>query len=203
MRPTLSTNKNQVNEMAWSAEDVDRGTKCFSPKTNGYPGGFPYGFLDWMIDNGWWGNDRIHVPCGLVADVGPGTVTRVDVKPNPTTNATHVFDAGNPDEWPDDLEGFDFALIDPPYSRTLAKDLYDTEAVFYGVDRFVRMVAPRIRPGGLLCTLSYQVPKRPGTDWNLIACWGIYQTISVAHIRMFQVWKKDGETPLQGLDTWS
>ena len=188
--------------MAWDPEKVDRGTKCFSPKTNGYPGGFPYGFLDWMIDNGWWGDDRLHVPCGLVADVGPGAVTRVDVKKPPKTNATHVFDAGTSTEWPDELTNFDFALIDPPYSKDLARTLYDTESVFYGIDRFVRNVAPRITPGGLLCTLSYQVPKRPGEDWNLIACWGIYQTISVANIRMFQVWKKDGERELQGLNKW-
>lgn len=188
----------------WCAANVERGTKCFSPQTEtGYPGGFPVGFLSWMIDRGYWGSCRLHVPCGLVPDVGPGEVLRADVQAPPTTNATHVFDATDKSAWPIEwVEKFDFILIDKPYTQDLARDLYDTAECYAGLDRFVSNAKNCVAPGGYLCTLDYQVPKRPGQDFNLVACWGIYQAMAVRHMMCFQVWRRDGPRPKQGLQEW-
>jgi len=196
-----------LNRGEWDSKKVDRGTKCFSPRNNGYPGGYPMGFLDWIIDAGWWGDVRMHVPCGMVADVGPGEVVRVDIHAPPVTNATHVFDCLDSSGWADafggeHLERFDFVAIDPPYSHELAERLYDTGETFGSIDRFVKKAAPAVKKGGLLLTLSYQVPKRPGPDFDLLACWGIYQTISVSHMRCMQVWRRRGNQSPRGLDSY-
>ena len=182
--------------MTWRPENVIRGTKCFSPATNGYPGGYPVGFMDWVREMGWWGDVRLHVPCGKVQDHAPGEVLRVDVQSPPITNATHVFDASDSDQWPTTwLERFDLVMIDKPYTEDLAESLYDTRECYAGIDRFVTNAKHTVAPGGFLITLDYQVPKRPGTDWNLVACWGIYVAMSVRHMMCFQVWQKDGKDP--------
>lgn len=191
------------SEDAWSKDSVDRSTKCFSPQNNGYPGGFPVGFLDFLISKGWWGSCRLHIPCGLVADVGPGEVFRVDIQAPPITNATHVFDArfseNYPAEW---AEKFDFILIDPPYSQELAESLYDTGEHFANVGRFARAALHTLKPGGIIATLSYATyPRLEGC--NLLASWGIYQAIAVSYWRGLSVWVKDGERGPQGLEKWS
>ena len=153
-----------------------------------------------------WGDCRLHVPCGLVADVGPGEVLRVDVKREVNgirTNATHTFDArlaeNYPAEW---AEKFDFILIDPPYSQELAESLYDTGEVFGNVGRFARAALPSLKPGGIIATLSYATyPRLEGC--NLVASWGIYQAIAVSYWRGLSVWIKDGERGPQGLEKWS
>lgn len=193
--------RRMLDDGEWSKELVDRGTKCFSPRNNGYPGGYPLGFLTWLQGKGWWGDVRLHLPCGLVADTYPGEVHRVDVKAPPITNATVVFDATVKENLPTAWEeSFDFVAIDPPYSADLAESLYDTREVFGSIDKFVKCAAPAVRPGGLLLTLSYLPPKRPGTDFDLIACWGIYQAMSVSYMRCFQVWRRRGESNQRGLE---
>jgi len=192
-------------EIEWKEEDVERGTKSFGPETNGYPGGYPKGFLSWCRNHGYWGDKRLHVPCGMVADSDPGEVVRVDVKMPPETNATHSFDATKASAWPYEWkEYFDLVLIDKPYTKDLAERLYDTEDVYAGLDKWVACAKYSVKPGGLLAHLDYQVPKRPGDDWNLVACWGIYTAMSVRHMMCFQVWRKDGETDEEsGLRKWN
>ena len=193
----------RLHRKTWNANDVDRGTKCFSPMTNGYPGGVPAGFLGWLRGKGWWGDVRLHLPCGRVVDTAPGENLRVDIKGPPETNATHVFDATVKSEYPIDwVEKFDFVLIDKPYTRDLAESLYDTAENYAGLDRWVANAKNCVKPGGLLATLDYQVPKRPGPDFNLIACWGIYTAMSVRHMMCFQVWQRDGPELVRGLEAW-
>jgi len=184
--------------MVWDHQKVSRGTKCFSPMNNGYPGGYPVGYLDWLRENGWWGDKRVHVPCGAVDDEDS---IRIDVKILGTT-ATHLFDARDANAWRIfGEEQFNCILIDPPYSRELAKKLYDTEEFFSGVNSFIKAALPYLEDGGLIVTLSYEVPKRPeGCD--LIASWGIYQAVSVSHMRCLNVWRKAGDSRPQGLERW-
>ena len=181
----------------WDSNNVIRGTKCFSPQNNGYPGGYPVGFLNWVRANGWSGDKRLHVPCGKVDDEDS---MRVDIKDS--SNATHVFAARFEENFPEEWsERFNCIMIDPPYSRELAEKLYDTEEYYSSINAFVNACLFTLEPGGLLVTLSYEVPKRPqGCD--LIACFGIYQAISVSHMRCFQVWKKKGDPRAQGLNRW-
>ena len=184
--------------MVWDHQKVSRGTKCFSPMNNGYPGGYPVGYLDWLRENGWWGDKRVHVPCGAVDDEDS---IRIDVKIEGTT-ATHLFDARDENMWRVfGDEQFNCILIDPPYSRELAKKLYDTEEFFSGVNSFIKAALPYLEDGGLIVTLSYEVTKRPeGCD--LIASWGIYQAVSVSHMRCLNVWRKAGDSRPQGLERW-
>lgn len=165
----------------WSAGDVFRTTKCFSPRTEtGYPGGFPLGFMKW-VQAQWWGDHRCYLCSGGIEDAG---ATRVDVKTE--VGATHVEDARKTSL---PADAYDWVMIDPPYSKELAKRLYGTHKVFGSIDAFTKEAARITAPGGLILTLSYQVPKRI-TGCDLLACCGIYQTVSVAHMRCFTVWRK-------------
>jgi hypothetical protein len=188
----------ELETMTWDHTQVIRGTKCFSPMNNGYPGGYPVGYLEWCRENGWWGDKRLHVPCGMVDDLES---TRVDVKEE-GTNAQYVFDARDPELWKvfEDRK-FNCIMIDPPYSPELAKKLYDTEDYYSGINSFISPALEYLEPGGLIVTLSYEVPKRP-KDCNLIACYGIYQAISVSHMRCFNVWQSPGTRGPQGLERY-
>jgi len=167
---------------------ISRGTKAFPAKTNGYPGGYPMGFIEWVKDQNWWGSRRCHVPCGNVRD--PGSV-RIDVKKE-GTSATHVFDARVKENYDCFIDTFDFVMIDPPYSKDLAKRLYGTEDCYSSINKFISAVLPSVAAGGLIVTLSYEVPKTP-KGCELLAIWGIYQMPLVTNMRCFTVWKKAGD----------
>ena len=181
--------------MTWDHESISRGTKCFSPMNNGYPGGYPVGFLTWLQEMGWWGDRRLHVPCGMVKDEDS---IRVDIKGD--VNQTHSFDACDPLNYPESWS-FNWIGIDPPYTEALAESLYGTQDYWGSIDQFVKGAIGKLAPGGLLITLSYAIPKRP-EGCNLLASWGIYQAMSVAHMRCLNVWQKEGEVEAQGLDHW-
>ena len=168
----------------WSADNVDRGTKCLGPQTNGYPGGFPVGFIPWIKEHNWWGVKRCYLCCGMVKD--PDAV-RVDVKPE--VQPTLLEDAANT-SLPD--SSFDCVIIDPPYSEDLADSLYQTKDQYHGINAFLKEGARICRPGGLVITLSYEVPKVP-PSCNLIAMWGVYQLFNNSKMRACTVWRKDGE----------
>jgi len=187
----------------WSNESVDRGaqefeesgeaitrpgvnigTKCLGPQTNGYPGGFPIGFLPWLREHGWWGQKRCYLCCGAVKD---GDAVRVDVKEE--VNPTLLEDASHTSL---DDNTFDCVIIDPPYSEDLADSLYGTKDDYHGINAFLKEGARIAKPGGLVITLSYEVPKVP-PKCNLIAMWGVYQLFNNSKIRACSVWRKDGE----------
>lgn len=162
---------------------VLRTTICFSPNTeNNFKGGFPKGFIKWLKENGWWGKKRIHLCSGGVKD--DEAIARVDIRPE--TNPTHCEDASNT-SLPDGCA--DFVLIDPPYSKELAKLLYNTEPYYRRIDEFMKEGARLLEPNGLLCSLSYEIPRRP-PNCQLIACVGVYQALQVSHMRCFTAWQK-------------
>ena len=151
--------------------------------TNGYPGSFPVGFLKYLQGNGWWGEKRAYLCSGAVDDEG---TVRVDIRPE--TKPTHLEDARHT-TLPNDT--FDCVIIDPPYSAELAKRLYDTEQYFSSINAFTKEGERICLPNGIVISLSYEVPKRlKGSD--IIAVVGVYQTISVAHMRALVVWRKRG-----------
>ena len=160
---------------------IFRTTKCFSPATNGYPGGFPVGFLNWVHDMGWWGKKRCYLCCGQVDDLDS---VRVDLSWK--ANATHVEDARETSL--PDLE-FDWVMIDPPYSRELADKLYGMGEYYSSINMFTKEAERICGNGGLILTLSYEVPKRI-KNCDLVACVGVYQAINVCHMRCCSVWKK-------------
>lgn len=63
------------------------------------------------------------------------------------------------------------------------------EKYYSRIDVFAKEAARIVRPGGLIVTLSYEIPRRiPGCDF--IAACGIYQAIQVSHMRCLTVSKK-------------
>jgi len=171
----------EVQAPAWDKDSVSRGTKCFSPKTNGYPGGYPVGYLSWLKANGWWGEKRLHLPGGMTDDAGGFRVDiRPEVKPDLLADARKT---GLPSgQW-------DFVGVDPPYSPELADSLYQTKAVYSGINAFMKEGARLLKPGGVLVSLSYEICKRP-KDCDLIGMWGVYCAMSVRHMMACTVWRK-------------
>ena len=165
----------------WDHNKIFRTTKCFSPSTNGYPGGFPRGFLKYLQELGYWGEKRCYLCAGKVDD--PKAV-RVDILPE--TKPTHCEDA-RATTLP--KNSFDVVIVDPPYTRDLAKSLYGTEKHYSSINQFTKEASRIVKPGGLVITLSYEVPKRI-PNCNFIAAIGVYQAIRVAHIRCLTVSKK-------------
>ncbi len=174
-------------------DDISRGTKCLGAWShtrdqNGdkkhYNGAFPAGFLKWLKEMSWHYGKVCHLCSGTVED--PDSF-RVDI--NPEVKPDLVSDAANtglPDE------SFDVTIIDPPYSKELAKNLYDTEKHFKGIDGFTKEASRITKKGGLIVTLSYQVPKRI-KNASFIAVWGIYTIPSVGYMRCFTVSRKGAE----------
>jgi len=166
----------------WDKKNVYRTTKCFSSKIdNDYPGGFPFNFLKWVNDMGWRGQRRCYLCSGAVKD---DTAVRVDL--NPSVNPDYLEDASNTTI---ESESFDWIMIDPPYTKDLATSLYGMGKHYHSINAFAKEAERLCMPGGLILTLSYEVPKRI-KNCNVIVCCGIYQTLSVAHMRCFTVWKK-------------
>jgi len=171
----------QKETKAWDPKKVFRTTKCFSPSTNGYPGGFPRGFLKYLQELGYWGQKRCYLCAGKVNDL---EAVRVDIRAE--TNPTHCEDA-RATSFPDNT--FDIVIIDPPYTRELAKNLYKTEKYFSSINQFAKEASRIVKLNGLIVTLGYEVPRRI-PNCNFIAVIGIYQAIRVAHMRCLTVSKK-------------
>ena len=205
----------------WDHKKVSRGTKCFSAMSaTGYPGSYPVGFLEWVKENGWWGEKRIHLCAGGVGVIDPDS-DRVDIQEEidpeivgswgsrgakgagrrRTKTTDYIIadsrDTGLPDE------SYDWVGIDPPYSEALAESLYGTEKHYAGIDAFAREGYRLLRPGGYLMTFTYAVGGRPGPDADLVACWGIYQIPNVRNLTCMNVWKKRGKLGPQGLQRWT
>ena len=154
----------------WDKDKVSRGTKCFGAwarTSDGlhYNGAFPSGFFRWVKKMGWHYGKVCHLCSGTVEDEGS---FRVDIKPEVKPDL--VCDAT---ETGLDDESFDVVIIDPPYSKELAKNMYGTEKYFKGIDSFTKEASRITKNGGLIITLSYQIPKRI-KGCNFIAVWGIY-----------------------------
>lgn len=161
---------------------ISRGTKPFGAATNGFGGGFPRQFLPWVREMGWLnGSENICWLCsGGVKEPG----VRVDIRPE--TNPDVVRDATDTG-----LESnrFDFAVIDPPYSKELAKKLYGTAEFYYSINVFLDEAVRITRPGGNIITLSYECPKIP-KGCAILAVWGVYQIPLISYMRCFCVFQK-------------
>jgi hypothetical protein len=109
---------------------------------------------------------------------------RVDVRPE--VNPTHLEDATKTSI---PSSSCDFVMIDPPYSEQLAHDLYGTRKHYHGINSFTKEAERICSPGGLIVTLSYEIPKRiPGCDF--IAVVGVYTMPFCGYMRCFTVSRK-------------
>ena len=147
-------------------ENVYRTTKCFGVNGQGKcKGAFPKGFIKWIQEMQWWGEKRIYLCSGGIEDKDAVTV---DIRPE--TNPSLLGDARDT-KLP--AESFDIVIIDPPYTKQLAKDYYGTDAVYSGVNSFTKEGERLCKKGGLIVTLTYEIPKRiPNCEF--IAVCGVY-----------------------------
>jgi len=131
--------------------------------------------MGWLLDN------RCYLCAGLIDDPG---AFKVDIRPE--TEPDLIADATKT-ELPDNK--FDCVIVDPPYSKELARKLYKTEDYYYSINDFAKEAARICKPGGLVITLSYEVPRRiKGGDF--IAVWGVYVIPTKQNMRCLTVWKK-------------
>ena len=166
--------------------EIFRTTKCFgawSHQKNGehYNGAFPNGFMAWLKKMGWIGEKRCYLCAGMVDDA---EAVRVDIRPE--CRPTHCEDARHTSLPSNE---FDTVILDPPYSLELAKSLYGTEKFFAGIDGFTKEAARICKAGGVIITLTYQVPKRLH-DAEFIAVCGIYTIPSTSYMRCLTVSRK-------------
>src|SRR5581483_7736987 len=131
---------------------VSRGTKPFGSGTNGFGGGFPRQFLPWVRKMGWLdGSQNIAWLCaGGVKEPGFRVDIRAETKPDLVADAAATGLQS---------DRFDYAIIDPPYSRDLAKKLYGTESFYHSINLFIDEAVRITKPGGRVITLSYECPK--------------------------------------------
>jgi len=174
--------KTTLDEKSDWRDRVFRTTKCFG--VNGLSlckGSFPKGFLEWIKQQGWWGQARCYLCSGLVEDKEAFTVdVRADVNPKLIADASNT---GLPSE------SFDWIMIDPPYTKLLAKEYYGTEKDYHGINAFTKEAERLCKPGGLILTLTYEIPKRiPNCEF--IAVIGVYTVPFTGYMRCFTVSKK-------------
>lgn len=163
--------------------DIYRSTKCFTVGTNGYPGGFPRGFLKYLQAQGWWGAERVYLCGGGVKAQDPDAIT-VDIKSE--TNPDLCEDATQT-SLPDSCA--DCVIIDPPYSKDLAHSLYGTAAVWKSINAFTREAARLVRIGGVIVTLTYEIPKQID-GYEIIAVVGVYQIMNTCNMRCLTVFRR-------------
>lgn len=163
-------------------QGVFRTTKCFGVNGQGKcKGSFPKGFIDWCKEKGWWGEKRVYLCSGGVNDEN---AIRVDVRPE--TNPTHIEDARYTTIKD---SSSDFIIIDPPYTKDLAERYYGTEKYYAGINAFTKEAERICEPGGLILTLSYEIPKRI-KNCDFVAVVGVYTVPFTGYMRCFTVSKK-------------
>jgi hypothetical protein len=162
--------------------EISRGTKCLGAyKGRLCKGAYPSGYLKFLQDNGWWGEKRIHLCSGDVKDADG---YKVDIRPEMHPDlVADARETGLPEC------SFDCCLIDPPYSAALAESLYGTRKYYASVNKFINEGVRLVRPGGLVISLSYEIPRRQ-KECDFLAIWGIYEVPSVSSMRCMVVFKK-------------
>ncbi len=176
-------------------KNVYRTTKCFGVNGQGkIKGAFPKGFVEWIKKQYWWGKERCYLCAGKIqddsamkVDVRPEVFEDVYCYPNLERSTKHLVadakDTGLP------AESFDWVMIDPPYTRILAKDYYDTEKHYHGINAFTKEAERLCKPNGLILTLTYEIPKRI-KDCDFVAVVGVYTVPFTGYMRCFTVSRK-------------
>lgn len=163
-------------------KDIYRTTKCFGVNGQGLcKGSFPKGFLKWINEMGWNGLHRCYLCSGMVDDK---EAFKVDVRPEVKPDL--LCDASNT-KLPD--ESYDWIMIDPPYTKDLARDYYGTDKNYHGINAFTKEAERLCKVGGLILTLSYEIPKRI-KNCDFIAVVGVYTVPFTGYMRCFTVSKK-------------
>jgi len=180
----LAEKKRLDKENKW-LDKVYRTTKCFG--VNGkskIKGAFPKGFIEWIQVKGWYRTKRLYLCSGLVDDPRATKVDiRPDLKPTLVEDATKTSLLSN---------SFDWIMIDPPYTKLLAKEYYGTEDYYHGINAFTREAERICRPKGIILTLSYEIPKRI-KNCDFIAVCGVYTMPFTGYMRCFTVSEKRGD----------
>lgn len=153
---------------------------ALGPNVTGYMGGFPNGFMQRLKRERIWGHNRLHLCSGTVQDG-----TTIDI--NPELRPTIVADLNNGIPFKDN--SFDFILIDPPYSKERAEELYACSLL--SVPHLLKESARVVQHDGLVALLDLRVwpPKTPLLRWKkLIAVYTANP--GPKHLRALSVFQK-------------
>ena len=166
----------------WDNTKIFRTTKCFGVNVQGKcRGAFPKGFLKWIKKQNWWGKNRVYLCSGAIEDKQAITVDiRPEMKPTFVEDARATSIKSETSDW---------VIIDPPYTKALAKELYGTEKYYAGINAFTKEAERICKPNGLILTLSYEIPKRI-KNCDFIAVVGVYTVPFTGYMRCFTVSRK-------------
>lgn len=134
----------------------------FGPFPDG--GGYPIHFLNKAYDTlGVTNPDQVLHLCSGSMKRGITVDIRAETNPTIVADARHT---------PLDDNTFDWIMIDPPYSKEYAKNLYGTEAVYPTNGELLREATRLLKPNGRVGLLHFQVPmfRKP---LKLISVYGI------------------------------
>ena len=115
------------------------------PNITGYPGGFPNGFLQRMKKRGFLQEPILHVCSGSIKQ---GTTLDLEI----TTKPTICADA---EQLPFDSETFQSVVIDPPYSKEKALELYAKSLL--NVPKAIKEAERVVKAGGFVSVLDLRV----------------------------------------------
>lgn len=193
------------------------GIKVFSGKSRTrYPGSLPVGFFTWLRKEGWWRDRRLYLCSGGISDA---EADRVDIQrtcrpPDARrghrtgergerirefqTNANIIADARATGI---ESESYNWVMIDPPYSPSLAHDLYDTEEVYSGIGAFLNEGVRLATPGGYVLTVTYEIPPLH-PEAEIVGRYFFYQIPPVRNATALFIYRKFGEPEVEGLGKW-
>ena len=167
--------------------DVYRTTKCFGVNGQGkIKGAFPKGFIKWIKEMGWWREQNRVYLCSGMANEFDDKAHAIMVDVRKEVNPSLIEDAAHTSL---PSEQFNWVMIDPPYTKILAKEYYGTDKNYHGINAFTKEAERLCRPNGLILTLTYEIPKRI-KNCDFLAVCGIYTVPFTGYMRCFTVSKK-------------
>lgn len=153
----------------------------------GCPGRFPQGFMPRVMER--WGKgktSKLMLFSGTFHE--PGWIT-VDIRPE--MQPTYV---ANCEALPFGDESYDLIVLDPPYSKDEARDLYGLPYVRMGTA--LNEAARVLAPGGHMCLLHRTIYDRWGgasehfRRLQIVGIVGVFHASCQSSLRALTVWRK-------------
>jgi len=156
------------------------------PQRAGYPGAFPRGLITRLRNRNWWGDRRAWLFSGSFKDGGGITV---DLKRG--LDPTVVC---NCEQLPFRDEFFDFVMLDPPYSKEEASNLYSLP--YCNMVKVMNEAARICASGGLVLLLHRMIPWHHPEETphkkrlKIVAVIGVFTIAGYTNMRALSVWRK-------------
>ena len=157
-----------------------------SAHNENYAGAFPSGFIK-KLKRRWWGQKRLWLFSGSFKDKGG---TTVDL--NSAVYPDYCCDC---EKLPFKDNTYDFVMLDPPYSKYEAKELYDMK--YCSIVKVMNEAARVCMPGGCVILLHRLTPwchpkENQKKLLKPVAVVGVYTIAGYTNMRALTVWRKQG-----------